>query len=52
MPRTARTLLTTLRHQATDQLVRMRDPRLINPLYVFAGGLSVLLPIWLLFLNR
>jgi hypothetical protein len=30
---------------------RLRDPRAINPIYVFAGGLTVLLPIWLLFLN-
>lgn len=30
---------------------RLRDPRRINPFYVFAGGLTVLLPIWLLFLN-
>ena len=30
---------------------RLRDPRRINPLYVFAGGLTVLLPIWLLFLS-
>jgi hypothetical protein len=52
MPKEARALLMKLRHQATDQLVRMRDPRLINPMYVFAGGLSVLVPIWLLFLNR
>jgi hypothetical protein len=31
---------------------RLSDPRLINPIYVFAGGLSVVIPIWLLFFNR
>jgi hypothetical protein len=31
---------------------RLSDPRLINPIYIFAGGLSVVIPIWLLFFNR
>jgi hypothetical protein len=35
-----------------QSLVRMRDPRMINPIYVFAAGLTVVVPIWLLFLNR
>lgn len=30
----------------------VRDPRRVNPAYVFAGGLTVVVPIWLLFLNR
>jgi hypothetical protein len=30
----------------------LRDPRRINPIYVFAAGLTVVLPIWLIFLNR
>lgn len=32
-------------------LRRLNDPRTINPFYVFAGGLSVVVPIWLLFLK-
>ncbi len=39
---------TLLRHGTA----RLRDPRQINPMVVFAGGLSVLLPIWFLFLNH
>jgi hypothetical protein len=35
-----------------QNLIRMRDPRTINPIYVFAAGLTVVVPIWLLFLNR
>jgi hypothetical protein len=31
---------------------RLRDPRMINPIWVFAGGLSVVVPVWLLFFNR
>lgn len=31
---------------------RLADPRAINPIYVFAVGLSVLLPVWLLFLKN
>ena len=31
---------------------RLSDPRRINPIWVFAGGLSVVIPIWLLFFNR
>ena len=31
---------------------RLSDPRKINPFYVFAGGLSVVIPVWLLFFNR
>ncbi|HUA51612.1 MAG TPA: hypothetical protein VMB81_05580 [Candidatus Sulfotelmatobacter sp.] len=34
------------------RLARLRDPRLINPAYVFAAGLGVLVPIWLIFLNH
>ena len=34
------------------EVARLRDPRLINPIYVFAAGLSVVVPIWLIFLNR
>jgi hypothetical protein len=30
---------------------RLADPRAINPLYVFGVGLTVLLPIWFLFLK-
>jgi len=40
-----------LRHVATVRR-RLRDPRMINPIWVFAGGLSLVVPIWLLFLNR
>ena len=39
-----------LRH-ATTVRRRLRDPRMINPLWIFGGGLSVVVPIWLLFLN-
>lgn len=28
------------------------DARAINPIYVFAAGLAVLIPVWLLFLNK
>jgi hypothetical protein len=42
---------TLLRHAATVRR-RLHDPRTINPFWVFAGGLSVVVPIWLLFLNR
>jgi len=28
---------------------RLSDPRRIHPLYIFGGGLSVVIPIWLLF---
>jgi len=31
---------------------RLSDPRAINPIWVFAGGLSVVVPVWLLFFNR
>jgi hypothetical protein len=31
---------------------RLSDPRLINPIWVFAGGLTVVIPIWLLFFYR
>jgi hypothetical protein len=31
---------------------RLSDPRRINPIWVFAGGLSVVLPIWLIFFNH
>ena len=41
---------TLLRHAATVRR-RLHDPRTINPIWVFAGGLTVLVPIWLLFLN-
>lgn len=32
-------------------LRRLKDPRAINPIYVFAGGLTLVVPIWLLFLK-
>jgi hypothetical protein len=28
---------------------RLSDPRRIHPLYIFGGGLSVVIPVWLLF---
>ena len=46
------TRLAALTRRAGSELYRrVRDPRRINPFYVFAAGLVVLLPIWLLFLN-
>ena len=44
--------LADLLRQAAARLARLRDPRQINPAYVFAAGLSVVVPIWLLFLNH
>jgi hypothetical protein len=28
---------------------RLSDPRRIHPLYIFGGGLTLVIPIWLLF---
>jgi hypothetical protein len=37
----------------TEKLARrLSDPRAINPIWVFAGGLSVVVPVWLLFFNH
>jgi hypothetical protein len=44
--------LADLRRRTAECLARLSDPRAINPIYVFAAGLSVMLPLWLLFLNR
>jgi hypothetical protein len=33
----------------TSLVERLSDPRRIHPMYIFGGGLSVLIPIWLLF---
>ena len=41
-----------LRRQAARSLAALRDPRQVNPIIVFAAGLTVVVPIWLLFLNR
>ena len=40
------------RQQLPTHLARLRDPRMINPIYVFAAGLGVVVPIWLIFLNH
>jgi hypothetical protein len=52
MPKVPDQLVDLLRHARADLGRRLRDPRTINPIYVFAAGLSVVVPIWLLFLNR
>ena len=39
------------RHVGSRLAVTLSDPRRVNPIYVFAVGLSVMLPIWLLFLR-
>jgi hypothetical protein len=45
------TRLQTLLRRLAALRRRLRDPRTINPFYVFAGGLTVVVPIWLLFLK-
>jgi len=40
------------RQRVSVYLARLRDPRMINPAYVFAAGLGVMVPIWLIFLNH
>jgi hypothetical protein len=40
------------RPRVSSYLARLRDPRMINPAYVFAAGLGVMVPIWLIFLNH
>ena len=45
--------LARVARQVRERLaIALRDPRRVNPIYVFAGGLTVVVPIWLLFLNH
>jgi hypothetical protein len=43
---------TWIRRVAAARLRALRDPRQVNPIVVFAAGLTVVVPIWLLFLNH
>ena len=51
-PSSVAAALARVRRAAAARLRALRDPRRVNPIVVFAAGLTVVVPIWLLFLNH